>query len=106
MSGRSADGAQNSSTQTEAAPVQDVQHLPALLHAAAGSGVLSNGGHGAQDGGPILPLQGAAANNHDGTFGSRKELQEKNSVKQVKLEEFNGLHVSSAHLAEGVSSVS
>lgn len=60
----------------EASPVQDVEDLPARLHSAAAPGVLSDGGHRAQDGGTILPLQGAAAHHHHRALGSRQDLEE------------------------------
>lgn len=57
-------------------PVQDVEDLPALLHAAAGAGVLRHGRDGAQDGGAVVPLQGSAAQHHHGPLGGRQDLAE------------------------------
>lgn len=56
--------------ESEAAPVQYVEDFPTLLHSTAGSGVLSNGRNGAQNGGSILSLQSTAAHNHHWTLSS------------------------------------
>jgi len=55
--------------------VQDVEDLPPLFHAAAGSGVLGDVGDGAQDGGSVVSLQSAATDDHDRALGGRQDLE-------------------------------
>lgn len=91
-------------------PVQDIQDFPALLHAAAGPGVLCNGGDGAQNGRPVLSLQCAAAHDHHRTLGNRdnletgRELSVRNQLVCILMSR-QPQNQSVGNLAEGVCAV-
>ena len=60
--------------------MEDIEHFPAVLHSAAGSGVLGDVGHGRVQRGPVPSLQTAAAHHHHGALclgqnlGSRQRM--------------------------------
>lgn len=56
-------------------PVQDIKDFPALFHSTAGSGILSDGRDGTQDGSSVSSLQSAAAHDYYWTFGRWKHLE-------------------------------
>ena len=66
-------------------PMQDVEDFPSLHHSTSGSGVLSNGRYGAQNGSSIFSLQSAAAHDHYRTLSSWKDLKRGRGKIQVKI---------------------
>lgn len=91
--------------------MQDIQNLPPILHSAAGSGILSDGGDGAQDGCSIFSLQSSAANNHHWTLCRSNDLHTEGTQIYV-TKDWNSSHtmirlcVCIHHLAERMCTIS
>lgn len=73
--------------------MQYVEDFPSLLHSTAGSGILSNGGDSAQNGGAVLSLQSAAAHNHHRTLSCWEDLQTYIRVKHLRKHMTKRSHV-------------